>query len=90
MDTEIIKNEDGTVIERTVIETEINLDDIVQLIAGYQSVLNTLNEEISKLDGYTNLPSDVLEAVNEKKLTLMNERVTYEVQIEKLERYLNA
>lgn len=85
MATEIIKTEDSNiVIERTFIDTEVDISKNQEIVSAYADNLTVIYEKLEELRNYNGLPASVQEAINFQISQLENEARFFEQEIERL------
>lgn len=91
MATEIIRTDDpNIVIERTIIDNPIDVESIRPQIEGIETLLSELRIKQSSLKELKSLPKIAKEIVDKEIGNIAGEIFTYENELEKLNRILNA
>jgi len=91
METEIIKTDDeNIVIERTIIDKEINIGGINSQLASFENRINEIALEVQQLEqSKGSLPNFIVELIDEKIYSLLSEKATSAYQVELLNNEIN-
>jgi hypothetical protein len=88
METEIIKTDDPNIlIERTIIEKEIDVEWLNNLRLWYIEILDWYNRQLEAINSKT-IPAFLAEIVEKEKERIIWEKATYEVEIQRIDNIL--
>lgn len=88
---EIIKTDDpNIVIERTFIDTKIDIESIPPQIEGLNNLISGLKEKRQSFQSLKGLPKIAKEVVDKEVGSITGEIFTYEQELQRLNNFLNA